>query len=323
MDVLLASFGVAVLALTSVLMNLDMEMDPKTNDYKALTELLPLGLVLLVIVIVICPLNILYRRSRFFVLSCLFHCICAPLYKVALQDFFLADQLTSQVQAFRSLEFYICYYGWGDYKLRKNTCKTNDVYDTFYIIVAVIPYWWRFLQCIRRVYEEKDRMQGYNAVKYFMTIVAISTRSAYSLYKGMGWKIIAGITSAIAAIYCTYWDLVVDWGLLQRHSKNRWLRDKLLVPCKTVYFAAMVLNVILRFAWLQTVLDLKLGFLHEEIVITIFASLEIIRRGIWNFFRLENEHLNNVGKYRAFKSVPLPFKYYEDEDEDEDEDGDE
>ncbi|KAK1575893.1 hypothetical protein Q3G72_009278 [Acer saccharum] len=323
MDVLLASFGVAVLALTSVLMNLDMEMNPKTNDYKALTELLPLGLVLLVIVIVICPLNILYRRSRFFVLSCLFHCICAPLYKVALQDFFLADQLTSQVQAFRSLEFYICYYGWGDYKLRQNTCKTNDVYNTFYIIIAVIPYWWRFLQCIRRVYEEKDRMQGYNAVKYFMTIVAISTRSAYSLYKGMGWKIIAGITSAIAAIYCTYWDLVVDWGLLQRHSKNRWLRDKLLVPCKTVYFAAMVLNVILRFAWLQTVLDLKLGFLHEEIVITIFASLEIIRRGIWNFFRLENEHLNNVGKYRAFKSVPLPFKYYEVEDEDEDEDGDE
>ena len=46
MDVLLVSFGVAVLALTSVRMNLDMEMDPKTNDYKALTEILPLGLVL-------------------------------------------------------------------------------------------------------------------------------------------------------------------------------------------------------------------------------------------------------------------------------------
>lgn len=31
--------------------------------------------------------------------------------------------------------------------------------------------------------------------------------------------------------------------------------------------------------------------------------------------RLENEHLNNVGKYRAFKSVPLPFNYDENEDE--------
>lgn len=33
--------------------------------------------------------------------------------------------------------------------------------------------------------------------------------------------------------------------------------------------------------------------------------------------RLENEHLNNVGKYRAFKSVPLPFNYDEDENKDE------
>jgi len=35
---------------------------------------------------------------------------------------------------------------------------------------------------------------------------------------------------------------------------------------------------------------------------------------------VENEHLNNVGKYRAFKSVPLPFNY--DDDDDDDEDGD-
>ena len=29
----------------------------------------------------------------------------------------------------------------------------------------------------------------------------------------------------------------------------------------------------------------------------------------FQLIRLENEHLNNVGKYRAFKSVPLPFYY--------------
>lgn len=26
---------------------------------------------------------------------------------------------------------------------------------------------------------------------------------------------------------------------------------------------------------------------------------------------MENEHLNNVGKYRAVKTVPLPFKEFE------------
>ncbi|XVE52794.1 hypothetical protein DITRI_Ditri02bG0152600 [Diplodiscus trichospermus] len=312
-EVFLLSFALATLALTSVISNLDMEMDPKTGDYKALTELLPLSLVMLVMIVLVCPFNILYRSSRLFLLTTLFHCICAPLYKVKFQDFFLADQFTSEVQAFRSLEYYICHYGWGDFKLRQNTCKTNDVFNTFYFIIAVIPYWSRLLQCVRRFYDEKDPMQGYNGLKYFLTIVAVCTRTAYSLDKGTSWKASAWTFSAMAALYCTYWDLVVDWGLLQRHSKNRWLRDKLLIRCKSVYFGAMVLNVLLRFAWLQTVLNLNLS-LHRETSTAIVACLEIIRRGIWNFFRLENEHLNNVGKFRAFKSVPLPFNYDEDED---------
>ncbi|GLT73038.1 hypothetical protein SLA2020_449250 [Shorea laevis] len=313
LEVLLLGFGLAALALASVLSNLDMH----SSNYNALTELLPLNLVFLVVIVLFCPFNIMYRTGRFFFLTSLFHCICAPLYKVTLPDFFLADQLTSQVQALRSLEFYICYYGWGDYKHRHNTCKQSTVFETFWFIVAVIPYWSRLLQCLRRLYEEKDSMQGYNGLKYFLTIVAVCMRTAYSLDDRRRWKALAWIFSACAAIVGTYWDLVMDWGLLQRQSKNRWLRDKLLIPHKSVYFGAMVLNVFLRFAWLQTVLHFQVHFLHRESLITIVASLEIIRRGIWSFFRLENEHLNNVGKYRAFKSVPLPFNYDEDEDKDE------
>ncbi|KAJ6322389.1 hypothetical protein OIU77_012275 [Salix suchowensis] len=315
-QVLLISFGIAVLALCSVLLNLDMEMDPKTNDYRAFTELLPLNVLIFLLIVLLLPFNMFYRSARFFLLTCIFHSIAAPLYKVTLPDFFLADQLTSQVQSLRSLEFYICYYGWGDYKHRQNTCRSNTVFRTFSFIIAVIPYWSRLLQCLRRLFEEKDPMQGYNGLKYFLTIVAVCLRTAYSLNQVVSWRAIAWFFSAIAAIIGTYWDIVFDWGLLQRHSKNRWLRDKLLVPYKSVYFGAMVMNVLLRFAWLQTVLDFRFRSLHKETTIAIVASLEIIRRGIWNFFRLENEHLNNVGKYRAFKSVPLPFNYIEDDDND-------
>ncbi|KAJ6318004.1 hypothetical protein OIU76_013531 [Salix suchowensis] len=284
-QVLLISFGIAVLALCSVLLNLDMEMDTKTNDYRAFTELLPLNVLIFLLIVLLLPFNMFYRSARFFLLTCIFHSIAAPLYKVTLPDFFLADQLTSQVQSLRSLEFYICYYGWGDYKHRQNTCRKDTVFRTFSFIIAVIPYWSRLLQCLRRLFEEKDPMQGYNGLKYFLTIVAVCLRTAYDLNHA-------------------------------RHSKNRWLRDKLLVPYKSVYFGAMVMNVLLRFAWLQTVLDFRFSSLHEQTLIAIVASLEIIRRGIWNFFRLENEHLNNVGKYRAFKSVPLPFNHVEDDDND-------
>ncbi|XP_022972826.1 phosphate transporter PHO1 homolog 3-like [Cucurbita maxima] len=316
-QVLLIAFALAVLGLGSVLSNLDMEMDPRTKDFKAFTELIPLLAVVLVTAILICPFNIIYRSSRLFFLTCLFHSICAPLYKVVLPDFFLADQLTSQVQALRSLEFYICYYGWGDYRIRVNTCKASAVFQTFSFIVAVIPYVSRFQQCLRRLYEEKDKMHALNGLKYSFAIAAVCFRTAYSLNKNLYiWYVLAWVFSVIAAVSGTYWDLVIDWGLLQRNSKNRWLRDKLLVPQKSVYFVAMALNVVLRLAWMQTVLNFKVPFLHREGLVAIVASLEIIRRGIWNFFRIENEHLNNVGKYRAFKSVPLPFNYDEDDDKD-------
>ncbi|KAL9690556.1 hypothetical protein QQ045_010958 [Rhodiola kirilowii] len=72
-----------------------------------------------------------------------------------------------------------------------------------------------------------------------------------------------------------------------------------------------IANVLLRLAWMQSVLGFtQAPFIHRTALTALVACLEIIRRGIWNFFRLENEHLNNVGKYRAFKAVPLPF-YYE------------
>ncbi|KAI3935987.1 hypothetical protein MKX01_021938, partial [Papaver californicum] len=79
-----------------------------------------------------------------------------------------------------------------------------------------------------------------------------------------------------------------------------------------------VTDVILRFAWLQTVLNIQLPFLHKEAMVTVVACLEIIRRGVWNFFRIENEHVNNVGKFRAFTEVPLPFNYDDQDEENKD-----
>ncbi|XP_076931293.1 phosphate transporter PHO1 homolog 9-like [Bidens hawaiensis] len=141
-EVLLLGSGLSVVTLAAVLSNLEMELDPETKSYKAITELLPLVLVIVVILITICPFDIFYRANRFFLLVCLWHCICAPLYAVTLPDFFLADQFTSQVQLLRNLQFYVCYYGWGDFKTRDaEKCNNSEVYDVLFIIIAVIPYW--------------------------------------------------------------------------------------------------------------------------------------------------------------------------------------
>lgn len=109
-EVLLLASGLSVLSLAAVLSNLDMEMEPNTKEYSTLTELVPLTLVCVrslftwrvihmsivlvqiinswmfhlqaVFVITICPFNIIYRSSRYFLLHCAWHCVCAPLYKV-------------------------------------------------------------------------------------------------------------------------------------------------------------------------------------------------------------------------------------------------
>ncbi|KAG2702409.1 hypothetical protein I3760_06G088100 [Carya illinoinensis] len=283
-EVFLLGTSLAVLASAGFLANLHLDMDSSTHGYKTVSKMVPLSLVTFVFVITFCPFNIIYHSSRFFFIKRVVHCICAPLYPVTLPDFLLANQLTSQVQVFRSFELYICYYGLGEYSRRQNRCHHHG--------------------CIRRFYEDKDAMHGYNGLKYFSTIVAVIIRTAFELTKRIAWMVFALVSSAIAVTMNTYWDIVVDWGLLQRQSRNRLLRDKLLISRKSVYFAAMVF-LILRLAWMQLVLGFRL---HSFRKMTITTTM------------LENEHLNNVGKYRAFKSVPLPFSYNENEDDDETED---
>ena len=95
-------------------------------------------------------------------------------------------------------------------------------------------------QSIRRLVEEKDAMHGVNGLKYFSILIAVAMRTSYDLKRGMMWKIIAAVSSGVATVAATYWDIVFDWGLLRRNSKNPWLRDKLLVSNRSVYFVAMV-----------------------------------------------------------------------------------
>ncbi|GMN29546.1 hypothetical protein TIFTF001_047949 [Ficus carica] len=96
-EVFLLSAALSVLSLGAVISNLDMDMERNANNFKTMPELVPLGLVILLLLILFCPLNIIYRSTRYFLIRISFRCLFAPLYKVTLPDFFLADQLTSQV----------------------------------------------------------------------------------------------------------------------------------------------------------------------------------------------------------------------------------
>lgn len=96
-------------------------------------------------------------------------------------------------------------------------------------------------QCLRRYYDERDTHQLENAGKYATAIVALGLRQAYSNHEEMKVFLWLGIVASVfATIYASYWDLCVDWGLLNRNSKNKWLRDKIITKNKSVYFMAIV-----------------------------------------------------------------------------------
>lgn len=61
----------------------------------------------------------------------------------------------------------------------------------------------------------------------------------------------------------------------------------------------------MRFAWAFLISLTEFGYLLENSVVNVLAPLEVFRRFVWNFFRLENEHLNNCGKFRAVRDISV------------------
>uniref|UniRef100_A0A8C7SNK2 Xenotropic and polytropic retrovirus receptor 1a n=1 Tax=Oncorhynchus mykiss TaxID=8022 RepID=A0A8C7SNK2_ONCMY len=116
------------------------------------------------------------------------------------------------------------------------------------------------------------------------------------------------VFSAISSLYTLIWDLKMDWGLFDRGAgENTFLREEIVYPQKAYYYCAIIEDVILRFAWtiqisLTTMTNIpSVG----DIVGTVLAPLEVFRRFVWNFFRLENEHLNNCGEFRAVRDISV------------------
>lgn len=110
-------------------------------------------------------------------------------------------------------------------------------------------------------------------------------------------------TSSFISLSDPLQDLVVDWSLLRPGYKC--LRPDLGYPSKWMYYVAMVLNVLVRFVWVFSIPNFdKVPRLRGW----IFALMEVIRRWVWNFFRVETEHLGNADSYRAVRDVPLPYR---------------
>lgn len=96
------------------------------------------------------------------------------------------------------------------------------------------------LQCARRWFDEGESSHLVNLGKYVSAMLAAGAKVAYEKERNMGCLCLVVVMSSAATVYQLYWDFVKDWGLLQKHSNNPWLRNDLMLRRKFIYFFSMV-----------------------------------------------------------------------------------
>jgi hypothetical protein len=152
-------------------------------------------------------------------------------------------------------------------------------------------------------------MQLLNALKYasaFPVIILGALEKNYMMQEyvtrrelAAGWYIAVVCNSGFAF----WWDVSTDWNLsifsggsnTEDGPKPWGLRKRLHYKDKGFYYTAILLDLVMRCAW-SVKLSVHLDFLNEmEGGIFMLELLEVCRRWVWVFFRVEKEWVAREG----------------------------
>uniref|UniRef100_A0A8C7L5X3 Xenotropic and polytropic retrovirus receptor 1 homolog n=1 Tax=Oncorhynchus kisutch TaxID=8019 RepID=A0A8C7L5X3_ONCKI len=268
------------------------------------------------------PFKTLYYKSRFWLLKLLFRVVTAPFHRVEFADFWLADQLNSLGVVLMDLEYLICFYSFElDWKQQDGLLQDSVCHSYSYGVRAVIqclPAWFRFVQCLRRYRDSKRAFPHLvNAGKYSTTFFVVTFAALYSTHKEnceccdtIFFYLLIGC-SIVSSCYTLVWDLKMDWGLFDRNAgDNTLLREEIVYPQKSS-FLKILKDKLLATKYLKDISYIILSsHTNIETPQQYFTCYSLplplhCRRFVWNFFRLENEHLNNCGEFRAVRDISV------------------
>ncbi|OAQ64723.1 signal transduction protein Syg1 [Pochonia chlamydosporia 170] len=264
----------------------------------------PVFLICITAAIIFFPGPILSHKSRSWFVYAHWRLLLAGLYPVEFRDFFLGDMYCSLTYSMANIELFFCLYanGWD------NPTQCNSNHSRLLGFLMTLPPIWRFFQCLRRYKDTRNVFPHLvNGGKYIMTITATVMLSLYRINNSRTNLALYITFSVINGVYVSIWDLFMDFSLLQTDARHYALRDILAFKRRWPYYFIMVIDPILRFAWIFYAI-----FTHDtqhSTIVSFFVSfVEILRRGMWALFRVENEHCANVSQYKASRDVPLPYR---------------
>ncbi|EPE28165.1 hypothetical protein GLAREA_04956 [Glarea lozoyensis ATCC 20868] len=237
-------------------------------------------------------------------------------------DILLADVLTSYAKIIADLFVALCMFFSSNGSATKRPDRGCGGQYVVPIVIA-IPSLIRFRQCIieyLRVRDSNTKNGGIgahgwggqhlaNALKYstaFPVIIFSALQRNLSVnHEHIGvtettlyrlW-LVAVFTNSF---YSFYWDVAKDWDLTlfssarNSHAHAYGLRSRLYFPGKEIYYFVIATDLLLRCTW-----SLKLSphldhFADFESGIFLMEFLEVGRRWMWIFFRVETEWVRNV-----------------------------
>lgn len=275
-------------------------------------EWIPFAYLLFIIIALIIPTEHLSRRGRSRFLATLQRVSIGGLATDAegrFGDILMADVLTSYAKPMADVYVVICLLinGKGALGLPDRSCGGRLIVP----LILAAPFLIRFRQCIiEALRAQAQGKTGYqhlaNALKYATAFPGIifSTMKRETNPSTM-WVSEAGLSQLwvfailLNSFYSFYWDVAKDWDLTlfssarERNAPGQpWgLRRQRVFQPPTVYYAAIVIDLILRCTW-----SLKLSvhlyhFGEYEGGIFVIEILEILRRWMWVFLRVETEWL--------------------------------
>ncbi|XP_066152158.1 solute carrier family 53 member 1-like [Euwallacea fornicatus] len=274
----------------------------------------PLALIAMMLIFVLNPTKTFRYEARFWALRVLGKVVTAPFFYVTFADFWLADQLNSLVTLFTDIQYFVCFYVSNESWSSGN--DANYCVESFMEIralMACLPPWFRFAQCLRRYRDTKEAFPHIaNAMKYATSFSVVIFSTLNKKYNSQNDGKLSPFfylwicASLISTCYAYTWDIKLDWGLFDaKAGDNRFLREEIVYSGTWFYYFAIVEDLILRFGWAFLIGLTEMGYIMENTMVCILAPLEVFRRFVWNFFRLENEHLNNCGKFRAVRDISV------------------
>ena len=200
--------------------------------------------------------------------------------------------------------------------LSKELSKNHLQFYNFDVLLANFPSFLRLKQCLKEFnISNKQNMQHlFNAIKYstaFLPTISIILFKSGILKSQSLWY----FTTFINSSYSFYWDITNDWNFgffskfLSSKSNVKILRNKLLYN-KPVYYLAIIIDFQLRFLWFYKLIYLTSSSSKPENInsfanfITILFTtefgnflleiLEIFRRWVWVFLKVETEYIKLV-----------------------------